>query len=201
MKTKPFIKNILMIGLLLITVGFVVSWLFIETEGIFRFKKVASESMLPTLKPGQRFLSEQVSLRFSPLERGEIVLYYPPDAIIKPDPLSKLGRWLGFSLSIDGEPDKIPPLYLSRVIGLPGDKLTLKPNLGVWINGEKLNEPYVYDVLKFCENPDSVVECQYPTVQQEQYFLLSDNRNNAVDSRLLGTIDKSRIIGKVSWRF
>lgn len=78
---------------------------------------IPSESMLPTLKVGDRLIIDKVSLHFGGISRGDIVVFKAP-------PASKLDEAL-----------------IKRVIGLPGDTVAIK-NGYVYINGQPLDEPY-----------------------------------------------------------
>ena len=40
----------------------------------------------------------------------------------------------------------------------------------------------------------------YLKIPGDKYFVVGDNRNNSVDSRVIGLIDKSDILGSVSYK-
>lgn len=88
-------------------------------------------------------------------------------------------------------------LLIKRVIGTPGDWIEIDTDGTVYLNGEKLDEPYAQQL--------SVGECdlEFPfQVPQEQYFVLGDMRETSIDSRntLLGCVEKDQIVGKVFFR-
>ena len=88
-------------------------------------------------------------------------------------------------------------LLIKRVIGVPGDWIEIDTDGTVYLNGEKLNEPYAEQL--------SVGECdlEFPfQVPQEQYFVLGDMRESSIDSRntLIGCVAKDQIVGKVFFR-
>lgn len=88
-------------------------------------------------------------------------------------------------------------LLIKRVIGVPGDWIEIDTNGVIYLNGEKLEEPYV-------QQP-AFGECdlEFPfQVPQEQYFVVGDMRENSIDSRnsLIGCIPKDQIVGKVFFR-
>ena len=88
-------------------------------------------------------------------------------------------------------------LLIKRVIGIPGDWIEIDVDGTVYLNGEKLDEPYAEKL--------SVGECdlEFPyQVPQEQYFVLGDMRENSIDSRntLIGCVTKEQIVGKVFFR-
>ena len=88
-------------------------------------------------------------------------------------------------------------LLIKRVIGLSGDWIEIDTYGNIYINGEKLDEPYVQQ--------KALGECdlEFPfQVPLEQYFVVGDMRENSIDSRnsLIGCITKDQIVGKVFFR-
>jgi len=143
-----------------------------KDEETFRY---VSSSMKPTLKPGQRI---RVKLGARCCQRGDIVLFRTP-----------------------GEPASANP-NVKRVIGLPGETVTLPGDGRVYINGRPLKEPYLDDRTKTmpvavlppgCSSPASGrLECAVP---QSAYFLLGDNRPESKDSRAFGPLEDTQIGG------
>ena len=88
-------------------------------------------------------------------------------------------------------------LLIKRVIGIPGDWIEIDTDGTVYLNGEKLDEPYAKQL--------AMGECdlEFPfQVPQEQYFVLGDMRESSIDSRntLIGCVAKDQIVGKVFFR-
>ena len=88
-------------------------------------------------------------------------------------------------------------LLIKRVIAVPGDWVEIDTDGTIYLNGEKLDEPYVQQ--------HSFGECdlEFPfQVPPEQYFVVGDMRENSIDSRntLIGCIPKDQIVGKVFFR-
>ena len=88
-------------------------------------------------------------------------------------------------------------LLIKRVIGIPGDWIEIDTDGTVYLNGEKLEEPYAQQL--------AVGECdlEFPyQVPQEQYFVLGDMRESSIDSRntLIGCVEKDQIVGRVFFR-
>lgn len=88
-------------------------------------------------------------------------------------------------------------LLIKRVIGIPGDWIEIDTDGTVYLNGERLEEPYVEQIaLGECD-----LEFPYQ-VPQEKYFLLGDMRESSIDSRntMIGCVEKDQIVGKVFLR-
>ena len=88
-------------------------------------------------------------------------------------------------------------LLIKRVVGVPGDWIEIDTDGTVYLNGDKLDEPYV--------QKKAFGECdlEFPfQVPQEQYFVIGDMRESSIDSRntLIGCIPKDQIVGKVFFR-
>ena len=80
--------------------------------------------------------------------------------------------------------------HIKRIIGLPGEKVEIKDNK-VMINGQTLNEPYT-EGETFGD-----VSIQ---LEQDQYFVLGDNRTKSLDSRKFGFVKKSNIQGEIFYK-
>ena len=88
-------------------------------------------------------------------------------------------------------------LLIKRVIGIPGDWIEIDTDGTVYLDGEKLDEPYAEQL--------AMGECdlEFPfQVPQEQYFVLGDMRESSIDSRntMIGCVEKDQIVGKVFFR-
>ena len=88
-------------------------------------------------------------------------------------------------------------ILIKRVIGIPGDWIEIDTDGTVYLNGEKLDEPYA-EQIAFGE-----CDLEFPfQVPQEQYFVLGDMRESSIDSRntLVGCVENEQIIGKIFFR-
>ena len=88
-------------------------------------------------------------------------------------------------------------ILVKRVIGIPGDWIEMDSDGTLYLNGEKLDEPYAQQ-LAFGE-----CDLEFPfQVPQEQYFVLGDMRESSIDSRntLVGCVENDQIIGKIFFR-
>ena len=81
---------------------------------------------------------------------------------------------------------------VQRVIGLPGEKVKIS-NGEVYINGKVLDEKYNFPLMK-----NGGLALEEITLDDDEYFMLCDNRNDCEDSRnaSVGNVLKSNIVGK-----
>lgn len=85
---------------------------------------------------------------------------------------------------------------IKRVIGLPGDTVMVVNGV-LYVNNVKYDEPYLTDELvgKFKDSSFVMV------VNDDEYFVMGDNRDNSRDSRHIGCVPKDAITGVAIWRF
>lgn len=85
---------------------------------------------------------------------------------------------------------------IKRIIGLPGETVQIKDG-AIYINGELLEETVeVEEMANYGLAAEEIV------LEENEYFVLGDNRNNSEDSRFasIGNITRDEIIGKASLR-
>ncbi len=83
---------------------------------------------------------------------------------------------------------------LKRIIGMPGESISIDSNGNVYINDELLDEPYITE--KFLGECDIEFPYQIP---DGKVFVLGDNRITSVDSRnsAIGCIGEDQIMGRM----
>ncbi len=131
--------------------------------------KIPSGSMLPTLQIGDHILVSKFLYYFQPIRRGEIIVFKFPQ---------------------DESRD-----FIKRVIGLPGETLEIRGKQ-VLINGKPLDEPYaVYEDGSVPRLGDR--EQFGPIViPPDRLFMMGDNRDHSMDSRIWGFLDPQKVRGK-----
>mgnify|MGYP001071060962 CR=1 FL=1 len=83
--------------------------------------------------------------------------------------------------------------YIKRIIGLPGETVQIDEQGNIYVDGEVLDESYGREVIL---DPG---EAEEPiTLDDDEYFVLGDNRNASSDSRdpSVGKILGEDIIGR-----
>lgn len=124
---------------------------------------VEGSSMSPNLQDEQVLIVSKLAYKFGEPERGDIIIFPPPHIL-------------------DADKD-----YIKRIIGMPGEEVEII-NGDVFINGKKLEEPYIEKHSH--DDMDAV------TVPSGHYFVLGDNRSNSSDSRGGWTVPGESITGK-----
>ncbi|MDZ4836857.1 MAG: signal peptidase I [Candidatus Melainabacteria bacterium] len=182
--------------------------IFLFVKGLIaEARYIPSSSMEPTLNINDRIFVEKLTGRFGrKVERGDVMVFYPPviETGIPDNP------WLQ---SIGGLPflPEGPPVFVKRVVGLPGETVKIVHGKGVYINGQLLDENYVaeapmYDLNVLGDIGGTSSSGQYiepfeksgePIVVPEgQLFMMGDNRNHSADSHVWGFLDQKRIVGR-----
>jgi signal peptidase I len=127
-------------------------------------------SMLPGIRDGDKLTVKRFDCRGGELdvERGDVIAFWYPN-----------------------DPSKV---YIKRLIGLPGETVQVIER-GVYINGVKLDEPYVDPKL-------NVADAHPPAtfVKPHYYFVMGDNRDNSSDSRSWGFVPEKYIFAKATTR-
>ncbi len=81
-------------------------------------------------------------------------------------------------------------VFTFRAIGLPGEQLSLTET-SVLIDGKEVSPP---DAIRYFPVTSGI---NHANLSSTQFFLLGDNTAKAKDSRYLGPIDRTNILGKV----
>lgn len=179
---------------------FVLVFLILIKSFIGELRLIPSESMLPGLQINDRLVIERVTRWNRPYQRGDVLVFYPPMSQLKQDPVSLFLRWTGFSGLIYKKDDYIDVAYIKRLIGLPGDVVEVRPADGVYVNGEKLDEPYLNEISETCTLVKPEPYCGSVKVPAGQYYMMGDNRNQSLDSRYWGFARDERVIGRAVFR-
>ena len=156
---------------------------------------IPSGSMHPTLIEKDRLFVEKLSKPFRELQRGDVIVFYPPDEPLKKDFFSIISRLTGLMCK--------DIAFIKRIIGMHGDKFEIKledDGYYVYINDKKLEEPYILSKTDWMPCRDDMY-CGPFTVPEDNYFMMGDNRGNSQDSRFWGFLPKNRVIGRAIFVF
>ncbi|MGC8780645.1 MAG: signal peptidase I [Anaerolineae bacterium] len=128
--------------------------------------RVYGQSMEPNLHSDERLVVEKLSYRFHGPRRGDIVVLHDPAGG--------------------------PELLIKRVIGLPGERVTIADGR-VYIDGMALDEPYI--------TQGTQGSGRTWIVPPLSVFVMGDNRGASRDSRVFGPVSLDQIIGRAAFRY
>lgn len=124
---KAFLREIL-VTLLLGVIIFALTQITIQSF------IVVGPSMEPSFQNGQRLLINKIVYRFHNPERGDVIIFHPPNS-----PQSD---------------------YIKRIIALPGDTVEIKTGV-VYVNSSQLSEPYINDPPNYTLQQQKIPDNHY----------------------------------------
>ncbi|MDD5567514.1 MAG: signal peptidase I [Patescibacteria group bacterium] len=138
---------------------------------------VKGASMEPSFYDNEYLVIDEITYRFEKPARGDIIVFRYPQ-----------------------NPSQF---FIKRVIGLPGEKVEIRNGRVIIYNdsnpkGQALDERDYLDTDVLTAGSDQV------TLSPNEYYVLGDNREQSLDSRRIGPIDKKYIIGRTwvrAWPF
>jgi len=130
---------------------------------------VSGDSMKPNFLNGEYLIIDEISYRFNPPQRGDVVVFKYP-----------------------GDPSKF---YIKRLIGLPGETIIIKNNQ-VMIKNQDNPNGFVLDESAYLKNVSTPGD-EIILLDKDQFFAMGDNRAVSYDSRSWGPLPKDDLIGRV----
>ena len=129
---------------------------------------VDGSSMDPTFATNQYLIVDEISYRFEPVSRGDVIIFkYPNDT-------SKY--------------------FIKRVIGLPGETVQIE---GTKVTIKNKTNPQGFTLTENYVAPANfTADHTLTTLSASQYFVMGDNRGASFDSRAWGPLDKKYLIGR-----
>ena len=128
---------------------------------------VSGASMVPTFENGHYLIIDELSYRFHPPERGDVIVFRFPLETSK--------------------------FIIKRLAALPGETIMIKGDEVVITNKEHPSG-FIWDQGLFTEGKgrgDQIV-----ALGDDEYFVLGDNRGESADSRLWGPLKREFIVGR-----
>lgn len=125
---------------------------------------VSGLSMFPTFNDKEYLIVDEISYRFTPPARGDVIIFRFPEDQSK--------------------------FFIKRIIGLPGEKVTISEGkVYITKDGKKtlLDEPYI---------KEQTTKNSQTELSSDQYFVMGDNRAVSYDSRYWGPLNVSFIRGR-----
>ena len=155
-----------------------IRFLIMAAAVVFLAWLIITFALETTLYNGEDVIVNKTSYVLFPPKRNQIIAFYP---------------------EVQDEEETINSdsmIHIRRVAGLPGEKVQIK-NGKLYINGEEQKEKYDFEAMH--SGGRAVNEI---TLKDDEYFVLSDSRNDMDDSRnsSFTKVTKKNIIGKVILR-
>lgn len=143
---------------------------FLLTEFVIINARIPSGSMEHTISPGDRLIGNRLAYVVREPKRGDIVIF----------------RW----------PDDERELFVKRIIGLPGETITID-EAKIYIDGELLEEDYLKEEWTVDNGPYTF------EIPEGSYLVLGDNRNNSKDARYWENtyVEEDQILGEAGFRY
>jgi len=128
---------------------------------------VSGSSMEPNYHSGDYLIVDSISYRLRNPERGEVIVFrYPEDPSV---------------------------MHIKRIIGLPGEEVTINGGQIKIISSEK---EIFLDESEYLPSSNVVKDIIEITLKEDEYFVLGDNRTASIDSRRWGLLPEKYIIGR-----
>ncbi len=128
--------------------------------------RVYGQSMEPNLHTNERLVIEKISYHVHGPRRGDVVVLRDPAGS--------------------------PELLIKRVVGLPGERVTLADGR-VYVDGTPIDEPYL-------DQPTNGSGRSW-VVPPLHVFVMGDNRSASRDSRTFGAVPMEELVGKALFRY
>ncbi len=169
-RRKPAVRSVIEWGAIVV-IALVLA--FVVKQFAFQAFYIPSGSMEPTLKPGDRVLVNKLSYHLHSIHRGDIVVF------------SKPPNDIGASAAAIKD-------LIKRVIGLPGETIQSGPNSEILIDGKPISQPWLTSTARNYPGPPVARQ----VIPRGDYYVMGDNRGDSADSRYIGPIPGSLIVGR-----
>jgi signal peptidase I len=223
---RHFLRKLAKLVVLTLILYLIISSMFlatfqVESGSMLPFLEPKDRIFVSPLTYGARFLffSARLPAVREPA-RGDVVVIRSP-MYTKPNlPLSILEPFLRFfsfqrgSAVRDVSGRRIPAYMIKRIVAIPGDTIKMS-GFKVYIEPEGSNTyaeeqeliPQTYMTI-ITGLPEGWTK-EFPfsgelppvTLEENQYFLLGDNRQESSDSRSWGPLPRDQLLGKVIYRY
>ena len=132
---------------------------------------VRGQSMEPVFENGDYLIIDEISYRFRSPQRGEVVVFKYPQ-----NPSQR---------------------YIKRIVGLPGETIAIEAGSIIIFNQEGNQILDESDYLPASRQTPGDIRV---SLDEDEYFVLGDNRVSSADSRRWGSLPKENIVGRVLFR-
>lgn len=153
---------------------FIVVYLF-----LFQPHLVKGSSMHPSFHNGEFLLTNKITYRLGPPQRGDVIVFKAPSS----EPCAE----------IDCE-------YIKRIIALPNERVKVSGGR-IYINGQLLDESDYLSQEVTTTSGSFLIENVERVIPEDYFLALGDNRPYSRDGREFGPTPRSTIVGKAWLRY
>jgi len=166
-----------------------IAYIFIKNS-IFDTFRVDGQSMSPNYQDKEKVYIDKITPKFGEYQRGDVVIVDMP-----------------IEHCNNNTDDQKWCFFIKRIIGLPGEQVMIRDG-DVFILNDKYKKGVLLDETKYLDGnintyinvTSGTEEFKSDILQDDEYFVMGDNRMGSKDSRKFGEITKSMIVGKDFYR-
>ena len=193
-------------GTMLGTLGLSLSYLSVAAVLAFfvRFTYVPSESMIPSLNPGDvTIVTRTIPIGPFKPKVGDVILFDPPSALN--EVISKID--MGQTTQETPYKPQQGERFLKRVVATPGEVVGVKnaqPYVALENNKDDTTRQFRVDIVGPYSRPEIFPASSWDRqadkpMGRNEYFVAGDNGFRSVDSRVWGPLQGRNIFGKAQW--
>ena len=138
---------------------------------VFQPFLVRGASMEPNFHNGDYLIVDELSYRFRDPERGEVIVFKFPQ-----DPSQR---------------------YIKRIIGLPGETVQTQNGSIIISDSENGEDIFMLNETEYLFSLSHNTQFSPFILEEDEYFVLGDNRRFSSDSRRWGVLPEKNIVGRV----
>ena len=165
-------------------------------SSVLTLSVVPSGSMQPTIEPGDVLLVEKLSQRLGVRpSANDLVFFEPPDALAAIVQSREAAAAAAAADSGGGGGGRSglsalkSRLFVKRVVGEPGDEVSVSPEGSVRVRGAEILRARLASSV-------SIQPLESFRLRSDEYFVLGDNGEVSVDSRCWGALPRQKIAGR-----
>ncbi|MEK7511841.1 MAG: signal peptidase I [Patescibacteria group bacterium] len=139
---------------------------------------VKGASMEPSFYDHEYLIIDEIGYRIGEPNRGDIIVFkYPKDP---------------------------SQYFIKRIVGLPGEKIEISDNQVYIYKDKDRKQKFLLDENDYLQSGVNTTGDKNWLLGPDEYYVLGDNRENSLDSRIFGPVYRDLIVGKVwlrGWPF
>jgi signal peptidase I len=160
---------------------------------LFEAFRVPSASEYPTIHPNDRILVDKTAYRRSDPQRGDVVLFRPPDSYWRGYYIKRIVAVAGDTVEMTDGIVRVNGRELSR------RKIPLDSRIGEGETFEEISAGRAYLTFRGATPGKAVRDFGEVRVPPYHCFVLGDNRDNSLDSRDFGSLPYAEIVGRADY--